>query len=156
MARRGPGSRGSPRRTPVFTPFPRGVRHCAGIATVEFLPVYKGVFEFSPQVLPTGWDLIADYSQPVPSFANASSAVSGHSGKLVFAVACPRQRVAPTPALNQFRTASTAKSGSRFFGPAWSPRRSTIAMTADRTLACRLHAPCSEGPRSPPPPCQRA
>lgn len=52
---------------------------------VKYLPVYKGVFEFSAPVLPPGWDLVEDCSLAVPSFWDASAGISGYPGQVVVA-----------------------------------------------------------------------
>lgn len=55
------------------------------VKAVQYLPVYKGVFEFSVPVLPPGWDLAEDCSLPVPTFWNASAGICGYSGQVVVA-----------------------------------------------------------------------
>lgn len=57
----------------------------AAMTDVKYLPVYKGVFEFSAPVLPRGWDLVEDYSLAVHSFWDASAGISGYPGQVVVA-----------------------------------------------------------------------
>ncbi|WP_313815782.1 NAD(P)/FAD-dependent oxidoreductase [Citricoccus sp.] len=67
-----------------FSPsLPSGQRD--DIQSVEYLPVYKGLFEFSRPVLPVGWDVAEDPSLAVPCFWNASAGTSGYRGEVVVA-----------------------------------------------------------------------
>lgn len=57
----------------------------AAMKNVKYLPVYKGVFEFSTPVLPPNCDLIEDCSLAVHSFWDASTGIPGYSGQVVVA-----------------------------------------------------------------------
>lgn len=57
----------------------------AAMKNVKYLPVYKGVFEFSAPVLPPNCDLIEDHSLAVHSFWDASTGICGYSGQVVVA-----------------------------------------------------------------------
>ncbi|MDH6679771.1 monoamine oxidase [Rhodococcus sp. LBL1] len=55
------------------------------ISEVVYLPVYKGLLEFSAPVLPDGWDLAEDYRVNPPTLWNGSASAPGYSGQVVVA-----------------------------------------------------------------------
>ncbi|WFR72400.1 FAD-dependent oxidoreductase [Prescottella defluvii] len=55
------------------------------VSEVVYLPVYKGLLEFSAPVLPDGWDLAEDYQVNPPTLWNGSAAAPGYSGQVVVA-----------------------------------------------------------------------
>lgn len=55
------------------------------ISEVVYLPVYKGILEFTEPVLPAGADGVDDYSANPPTLWNASAHTPGYSGQVVVA-----------------------------------------------------------------------
>lgn len=68
----------------VFDP-PLPSTQRSGISEVVYLPVYKGLLEFSAPVLPDGWDLAEDYLVNPPTLWNGSAGAPGYSGQVVVA-----------------------------------------------------------------------
>lgn len=74
----------------AFNP-PLPADRLAAIQNIQYLPVFKAIFEFDMPVLPVGlpsapeWDVLATFSENPPSLWNASAGTPGFNGQLVVA-----------------------------------------------------------------------
>lgn len=66
----------------TFVP-PLPAERQAAISQIQYLSVFKGIFEFAQPVLPAPWDVRATFSNNPPSMWNASAGTPNYSGELV-------------------------------------------------------------------------